>query len=121
MMDVSFHTRIIIPLCDSLSSLFCRYARACGLEPIVDEQQARTALETIFNFNVLKVKDGRRGAVNGMQPNGEVDLSCMQAREVWSGVTYAVAAGMIHEDMVDLAFKTASGVYETVWSEKGFG
>ncbi|XP_031129454.1 non-lysosomal glucosylceramidase isoform X1 [Ipomoea triloba] len=97
------------------------YARACGLEPIVDEQQARTALETIFNFNVLKVKDGRRGAVNGMQPNGEVDLSCMQAREVWSGVTYAVAAGMIHEDMVDLAFKTASGVYETVWSEKGFG
>nr|GMD11333.1 non-lysosomal glucosylceramidase isoform X2 [Ipomoea batatas] len=97
------------------------YARVCGLEPIVDEQQARTALETIFNFNVLKVKDGRRGAVNGMQPNGEVDLSCMQAREVWSGVTYAVAAGMIHEDMVDLAFKTASGVYETVWSEKGFG
>ncbi|XP_019168993.1 PREDICTED: non-lysosomal glucosylceramidase-like [Ipomoea nil] len=97
------------------------YARACGLEPIVDEQQARTTLQTIFKFNVVNVKDGRRGAVNGMQPNGEVDLSCMQAREVWSGITYAVAAGMIHEDMVDLGFKTASGVYETVWSEKGFG
>ncbi|RAL49530.1 hypothetical protein DM860_012963 [Cuscuta australis] len=97
------------------------YARACGLAPIVDEEQARTSLKTVFNFNVLKVKDGRRGAVNGMQPNGEPDLSCMQAREIWSGVTYAVAAGMIHEDMFDLAFQTAVGVYETSWSEKGFG
>ncbi|CAH9081671.1 unnamed protein product [Cuscuta epithymum] len=97
------------------------YARACGLAPIVDEEQARTSLETVFKFNVSKVKEGSRGAVNGMQPNGEVDLSCMQAREVWPGVTYAVAAGMIHENMFDLAFRTAAGVYETVWSEKGFG
>ncbi|MCD9561341.1 hypothetical protein HAX54_020402 [Datura stramonium] len=49
------------------------YARACGLQPIVDEEKAKTALETVFNFNVMKVKDGRRGAVNGMRPNGEPD------------------------------------------------
>ncbi|KAL4556197.1 hypothetical protein LXL04_038840 [Taraxacum kok-saghyz] len=95
------------------------YARACGLSPIVDEDKAKSALETIYNFNVLKVKNGTRGAINGMLPNGEPDMSCMQSREIWTGVTYGVAAGMIHEDMNDTAFHTAKGVYETAWSEEG--
>ncbi|GLT77209.1 hypothetical protein SLA2020_488170 [Shorea laevis] len=97
------------------------YTRACGLFPIVDKDKARTALETVYNYNVLKVKEGKRGAVNGMLPNGEVDMSSMQSREIWSGVTYAVAAAMIHEDMVDMAFNTASGIFEAAWSEGGLG
>ncbi|XP_052205754.1 uncharacterized protein LOC127810359 isoform X2 [Diospyros lotus] len=97
------------------------YARACGLSPIVDEDKARSALEKVYNFNVLKVKDGKRGAANGMLPSGEVDISSMQAREIWPGVTYAVAAAMIHEDMVDMAFRTAEGVHEAAWSEGGLG
>ncbi|KAL6964482.1 glucosylceramidase [Sarracenia purpurea var. burkii] len=97
------------------------YARACGLLPIVDEEQARSALEKVYNFNVLRVKDGRRGAVNGMLPTGEVDMSSLQSREIWSGVTYAVAAAMIHEDMVEIAFQTAGGVHEASWSEEGLG
>ena len=98
-----------------------RYARACGLSPIVDEDKARRALEKIYNYNVLKVQDGKRGAVNGMLPDGTVDMSSMQSREVWSGVTYAVAATMIQEDLTDMAFHTASGVYEAVWAEQGLG
>ncbi|XP_011087643.1 non-lysosomal glucosylceramidase isoform X2 [Sesamum indicum] len=97
------------------------YARACGLFPIVDEEKARKALEKIYNFNVLKVKNGRVGAANGMLPNGEPDMCTLQSREIWSGVTYAVAAGMIHENMVETAFKTAVGVYEVAWSEQGSG
>ncbi|KAI5593262.1 hypothetical protein BDE02_03G002900 [Populus trichocarpa] len=97
------------------------YARACGLSPIVDEDKARCALEKIYNYNVLKVQDGKRGAVNGMLPDGTVDLSCMQSREIWSGVTYAVAATMIQEGLTDMAFHTASGVYEAVWAEQGLG
>nr|XP_048335999.1 non-lysosomal glucosylceramidase isoform X1 [Ziziphus jujuba var. spinosa] len=97
------------------------YSRACGLLPIVDENKARSALEKIYNFNVLKLKDGRRGAVNGMLPDGNVDMSSMQSREIWSGVTYAVAATMIHEDLVDMAFQTAGGIYEAAWSEGGLG
>lgn len=97
------------------------YARACGLFPIVDDEKARSALEKVYNFNVLKVKNGKRGALNGMLPTGEPDMSSMQSREIWTGVTYAVAAGMIHEDMIDTAFQTASGVYETGWSEEGGG
>lgn len=101
--------------------MVCRYARACGLSPIVDEEKAKTSLEKIYNFNVLKVKDGRRGAANGMMPNGEPDACAMQSREIWSGVTYAVAAAMIQENMVETAFKTAVGVYEVAWSEQGQG
>ncbi|KAH6835988.1 Beta-glucosidase [Perilla frutescens var. hirtella] len=97
------------------------YARACGLSPIADEHKVRSALEKIYDFNVMKMKGGLRGAVNGMRPNGEVDLSGLQSREIWAGVTYSVAAAMIQEGMPDMAFKTASGIYETAWSENGLG
>ncbi|KAK4433598.1 Non-lysosomal glucosylceramidase [Sesamum alatum] len=97
------------------------YARACGLSPIADEEKVRSALEKIYDFNVMKIKGGTRGAVNGMQPNGEVDFSALQSREIWPGVTYSVAAAMIQEDMVDMAFKTAFGIYEAAWSEHGLG
>lgn len=79
------------------------------------------ALEKVYDFNVLKIKDGRRGAANGMLPSGEPDMCTMQSREIWSGVTYAVAAAMIHEDMVETAFNTAVGIYEVAWSEEGQG
>ncbi|BAA97011.1 unnamed protein product [Arabidopsis thaliana] len=97
------------------------YARASGLLPIVDEDKARTALEKVYNYNVMKIKDGKRGAVNGMHPNGKVDTASMQSREIWSGVTYALSATMIQEGLVEMAFQTASGIYEAAWSETGLG
>ncbi|KAK4747682.1 hypothetical protein SAY87_014268 [Trapa incisa] len=97
------------------------YARACGLLPIADEEKVRSALEKVYNFNVMKVKGGLRGAMNGMLPDGRIDISAMQSREIWAGVTYSVAAGMIHEGMTDMAFQTAYGIYETSWSENGLG
>lgn len=87
----------------------------------MDKDKARCALEKVYNYNVLKVKGGTRGAMNGMLPDGKVDMSSMQSREIWSGVTYAVAAAMLHENMIDLAFHTASGVYEATWSQGGLG
>ncbi|CAK9165381.1 unnamed protein product [Ilex paraguariensis] len=56
------------------------YARACSLLPIVDEEKAKVALEEVFSFNVMKVKDGRLGALNGMLPSGEPDISCIQTK-----------------------------------------
>ncbi|XP_021604066.2 LOW QUALITY PROTEIN: non-lysosomal glucosylceramidase [Manihot esculenta] len=97
------------------------YARACGLSPIVDEDKVQSSLEKIHKFNVLKVKEGTRGAVNGMLPDGRVDMSALQSREIWPGVTYAVAASMIQEGMVDMAFQTAVGIYEAAWSQEGLG
>ncbi|KAL5845782.1 hypothetical protein ACOSQ3_009306 [Xanthoceras sorbifolium] len=97
------------------------YARACGLLPIADEDKVRRTLEKIYNFNVLKVKGGARGAVNGMLPDGRVDMSALQSKEIWPGVTYALAASMIQEGMVDMAFQTAAGIYEAAWSQEGLG
>lgn len=67
------------------------------------------------------MKGGTRGAVNGMLPDGRIDMSAMQSREVWPGVTYSLAASMIQEGMMDMAFQTAAGIYEAAWSEKSLG
>ena len=32
-----------------------------------------------------------------MRPNGTIDTTCLQSREVWTGTTYALAATMIQE------------------------
>ncbi|XP_066336867.1 uncharacterized protein [Miscanthus floridulus] len=97
------------------------YAKACGLFPIVDKDKAQSALEKIYSFNVMKFKGGTRGAMNGMWPDGTVDMSAMQSREIWPGVTYALAASMIQEGMVEQGFKTAEGIYHAAWSPEGLG
>uniref|UniRef100_A0A0D9XQQ1 Non-lysosomal glucosylceramidase n=1 Tax=Leersia perrieri TaxID=77586 RepID=A0A0D9XQQ1_9ORYZ len=89
------------------------YAKACDLFPIVEKDKAQSALE--------KFKDGKRGAMNGMWPDGTVDMSAMQSREIWPGVTYALAATMIQEGMVEQGFKTAEGIYHAAWSPEGLG
>lgn len=104
-----------------MNKLCCRYARACGLQPIVSEEKAKSALEKVYTFNVLKVHGGKLGALNGMLPNGEPDMSSMQSREIWTGVTYSVGATMIQEGMVEMGFQTAHGIYETAWSKEGQG
>ncbi|PUZ49840.1 hypothetical protein GQ55_6G010800 [Panicum hallii var. hallii] len=97
------------------------YARACGLEPVVEEAKARSALATVLDYNVMRVKGGAVGAVNGMRPDGSVDASSTQSKEVWPGVTYAVAAAMVHEGMPEAAFRTAKGAHDAAWSKDGFG
>ncbi|GJN39870.1 hypothetical protein PR202_gb29018 [Eleusine coracana subsp. coracana] len=101
------------------------YARACGLDPVVDDDaKARSALATVLDYNVMRVanKAGALiGAVNGMRPDGTVDASSTQSKEVWAGVTYAVAAGMAHEGMREAAFRTAQGAHDAAWGEHGFG
>ncbi|XP_041000038.1 non-lysosomal glucosylceramidase-like isoform X2 [Juglans microcarpa x Juglans regia] len=97
------------------------YTASSGLPSLFDGFKIRNALQKIYDFNVMKVKGGRMGAVNGMHPSGKVDESCMQSREIWSGITYAVAATMILTGMEEEAFKTAEGIFIAGWSEDGYG
>lgn len=77
------------------------YCRLCGLPPIATAAQAFSCYRTIYKFNVETFGNGEMvGAVNGMRPTGHVDDSCLQSREVWTGVTYALAAAMLHEASV---------------------
>lgn len=46
---------------------------------------ARSSLSTVYEFNVRKFADGMSGAVNGMRPDGRIDNTCMQSKEVWTG------------------------------------
>ncbi|GMH31222.1 hypothetical protein Nepgr_033065 [Nepenthes gracilis] len=97
------------------------YTASSGLPNIFDDYKIRSALQKIFDFNVMKVRGGRMGAVNGMHPNGKVDDTCMQSREIWTGVTYAAASTMILAGMEEQAFITAEGIFIAGWSEEGYG
>lgn len=97
------------------------YAASSGLPDLFDDDKIRSALQKVFDFNVMKVRGGRMGAVNGMHPNGRVDETCMQSREIWTGVTYGVAATMILAGMVEQGFTTAEGIFHAGWSEEGYG
>ncbi|XP_040373854.1 non-lysosomal glucosylceramidase isoform X4 [Rosa chinensis] len=97
------------------------YTASSGLPSLFDDVKIQSALQKIYDFNVMKVKGGRMGAVNGMHPDGRVDESCMQSREIWTGVTYGVAATMILAGKEKEAFTTAEGIFTAGWSEEGYG
>ncbi|KAL6971083.1 glucosylceramidase [Sarracenia purpurea var. burkii] len=97
------------------------YTASSGLPDLFDNFKIQSALWKIYDFNVMKVRGGRMGAVNGMHPNGKVDETCMQSREIWTGVTYGVAATMILAGMEEQAFTTAEGIFIAGWSEEGYG
>jgi len=96
------------------------YMHVCGLPDIVPRKNAIVALQTIYNFNVLRFQLGQIGAVNGMRPDGTPDDTCAQSSEVWTGTTYALAAFMIHLGLVDQGLKTALGIYNTTYKERGY-
>lgn len=69
----------------------------CGVDDsqIFPRGNVKTALRTIYAKNVQGVCNGTMGAVNGVNPDGSVDLYTIQSEETWTGVTYALAATMI--------------------------
>ena len=56
-----------------------------------------SALQTIFELNVMSFEGGTMGAINGMKPSGKKDLTSAQSDEFWTGVTYSLAAILLQE------------------------
>jgi non-lysosomal glucosylceramidase len=94
------------------------YADATGLGDLVDPSRTGEALRTVFQANVLDFGDGRLGAVNGMRPDGAVDVSSEQSQEVWVGTTYALAAFMLGRGLDAEAWETARGAARVTY-ERG--
>lgn len=92
------------------------YAGETGLDPIVPADHAKTALQTIFKQNVQGFQGGKMGAVNGTNPDGSIDTSGEQSQEVWTGVTYALAALMRQQGMEEEAWQTAYGAYNMTYN-----
>eukprot|EP01134_Creolimax_fragrantissima_P001563 CFRG1563T1 len=107
---------------DSIQSDQCAahfYLQASKLNSFCPSSRVQSALKTIYDFNVMSVKNGTMGAMNGMRPDGSIDHTSMQSEEIWTGVTYQVAATMIQEGLVEEGFNTAKGVYNWVWMKSG--
>jgi non-lysosomal glucosylceramidase len=96
------------------------YANMTGLGDIIPKPMRRSALQTIFDFNVMKFEGGQMGAVNGMTPEGKTVDDNEQVHEVWTGTTLGLAAEMMHEGLADQAYKTAWGIYHVVWERYGY-
>lgn len=96
------------------------FLRSSGFEyEAFEKEKVKSCLDTIFEYNVIKYADGKRGAVNGMKPNGQVDISSVQSEEMWIGVTDALASLMIYENMNDTAWQTIRGLYNLCYNELG--
>ncbi|KAJ0175462.1 hypothetical protein K1T71_008621 [Dendrolimus kikuchii] len=104
-----------VVMADQLAGHWFLRASGCT-EPIFPEKNVRKALTTIYENNVRRFGEGRLGAVNGYVKGdpGHVDVSALQSMEMWTGVTYGLAATMIYEGMHEEAFATAGGMYRTL-------
>jgi len=96
------------------------YANLTGLGDMVPVDLRRSALQRVFDYNVMKFQNGTMGAVNGIGANGELLHENEQVEEVWIGTTFGLASHMLSEGMRDQAFKTAEGVYNVVWKDRGY-
>ncbi|XP_050305415.1 non-lysosomal glucosylceramidase [Anthonomus grandis grandis] len=92
--------------------------RSADSYPIFPKENVKSALMSIYENNVLCFCEGTMGAVNGFI-NGQVDQVTIQSQEVWTGVTYALAATMIQEGMFEEAFKTAGGMFQSMTEKFG--
>lgn len=101
------------------------YLRTCGFDyEIFPKENVRSALKVIYENNVKLFCDGKLGAVNGFIPGegeneGTVDTVSMQSEEVWTGVTYGLAACMIYEGMIEEAMQTAGGLFTSLTEKIG--
>ena len=85
------------------------YADATGLGDLIPEDRVEAALRTIHRLNVRGFAGGTMGAVNGMHPDGTIDTSSEQSKEVWVGTTYALAAFMLGRGLTHEGWETARG------------
>jgi non-lysosomal glucosylceramidase len=96
------------------------YANLTGLGELVPPEMRKSALQHVYDYNVMKFKNGTMGAINGIGKNGELLHDNNQVEEVWAGTTFSVASHMLAEGMRDQAFHTAEGVYNVVWKDRGY-
>ena len=96
------------------------YANMTGLGDLVPRDMQIKALKTIYDLNVMKFNNGEMGAVNGISPTGKMITTNEQVHEVWTGTTFSLAALMLSDGLKDEGYRTAWGVYHTIYETKGY-
>ncbi|XP_031340395.1 non-lysosomal glucosylceramidase isoform X3 [Photinus pyralis] len=96
------------------------YLRCSGFEyEVFPKSNVESALNTIFENNVMRYKNGTSGAVNGYIFEKEIDTTALQSEEVWTGVTYSLASCMIYENLNSKAWKTIGGMVNLLTNRIG--
>uniref|UniRef100_A0A8D8W696 Non-lysosomal glucosylceramidase n=1 Tax=Cacopsylla melanoneura TaxID=428564 RepID=A0A8D8W696_9HEMI len=108
-------------MADQLCGYLFLKASGVNTQAIFPAAHIDKTLDTIFSTNVKGFHLGSMGAVNGMNPDGTLDRFAIQSEEVWTGVTYLLAATMLYEGRQDQAWVTAGGLYRTVYERIGLG
>lgn len=62
----------------------------------------------------MRYGDGKRGAVNGMRPNGKVDTTSIQSEEVWIGITNALASLLVFEVLIHVFIGNALNILSLI-------
>ncbi|KAK0057638.1 non-lysosomal glucosylceramidase [Biomphalaria pfeifferi] len=106
-------------MADQLAGYWFLKASNLPDEKIFPSENVKTTLLTIFDKNVMGFQKGYMGAINSTRPNGKMDPSSPQTEEFWVGITYALAATMIQEGLIEEGFHTASGAYHICWNVLG--
>ena len=91
-----------------------------GLGDLVPRDMQTKALKKIYDFNVMKFANGEMGAINGIDPDGKLITTNEQVQEVWTGTTFSLAALMLSDGLKDEGYRTAWGVYHTIYETKGY-
>uniref|UniRef100_A0A914CF79 Non-lysosomal glucosylceramidase n=1 Tax=Acrobeloides nanus TaxID=290746 RepID=A0A914CF79_9BILA len=107
-----------------MADQLCGYWYLQSIEPnlvhdLLPKEYVKSSLDAIFEYNVMKFGNGRLGAVNGMCPDGKLDQFYIQADEVWTGITYALASFYIQQGDPQRGFDLAYGCYNTCYNRSG--
>lgn len=100
----------------------------CGLmdlDDILPRRRMIKYLKKVYQMCVVPLKDfngdgiGDCGAVNSRKEDGgDIGFNMAQAREIWPGSTYFLAATMYHLGLREEALKTAYGAYYIVYEHE---
>ncbi|MEM7581205.1 MAG: GH116 family glycosyl hydrolase [Cyanobacteria bacterium P01_A01_bin.80] len=103
-----------VVMADQLCGQF--YARLLGLEDIVPEECADSALKTVYEACFLRFNDGKFGAANGLRPDGSPENpDATHPLEVWTGINFGLAAFLVQMGMKDEALRMTEAVVKQIY------
>lgn len=99
------------------SMLADTYLRLLDLEPVTDKEKGERTLDKIFRTN-YKANSPLLGAANLVHKDGSpLDEFNFQAHDVWIGIQYSIASGMILHGAFDEACDIVESMVQNLYDE----
>ncbi|MEA5554285.1 GH116 family glycosyl hydrolase [Anabaena cylindrica UHCC 0172] len=103
-----------VVMADQLCGQF--YARLLGLPDIVPNDNALSALQTVYDACFVKFCNGKFGAANGVRPDGSPENpNATHPLEVWTGINFGLAAFLIQMGMKNEAMSLTQAVVQQIY------